>query len=176
MSNLPLDFMPDARASKVFGDLKKSLGRVPNIYKLMGNSSIVLEAYLNFSNALGKGSLSEQDRQHIALAVAGYDKCVYCASAHTLMAKNAGVSIEETQQNLHGNSKDSRINSLIMFCLAIVNNKGNVSDADIDMIRKADFNDAQIVEIIANVCANIFTNYFNHVARTDLDFPEVKVD
>jgi hypothetical protein len=34
--------------------------------------------------------------------------------------------------------------------------------------------DAEIVETTAQVALNIFTNYINHVARTVVDFPEVK--
>jgi hypothetical protein len=30
------------------------------------------------------------------------------------------------------------------------------------------------VETVANIALNIFTNYINHVARTPIDFPEVK--
>jgi hypothetical protein len=28
--------------------------------------------------------------------------------------------------------------------------------------------------IVANVALNIFTNYFNHVAETDIDFPRAE--
>jgi hypothetical protein len=31
----------------------------------------------------------------------------------------------------------------------------------------------KIAEIVATVALNIFTNYFNHVAGTEIDFPEV---
>ena len=41
--------------------------------------------------------------------------------------------------------------------------------------RGAGFTDGEITEIVANVAVNIFTNYFNHVARTDVDFPRVTV-
>jgi hypothetical protein len=33
--------------------------------------------------------------------------------------------------------------------------------------------EAEIVEIIAHVGMNIFTNYFNNVAHTEVDFPRV---
>ena len=32
---------------------------------------------------------------------------------------------------------------------------------------------AEIVEIIAHVALNVFTNYFNRAAETDIDFPKV---
>lgn len=40
-----------------------------------------------------------------------------------------------------------------------------------DAARATDLGDAEIVETVANVVANIFTNDLNHVADTDIDFP-----
>ena len=42
---------------------------------------------------------------------------------------------------------------------------------DIDQLRASGFSDGEITEIIANVALNLFTNYFNHVAGTEVDFP-----
>ena len=33
--------------------------------------------------------------------------------------------------------------------------------------------DGEIAEIIAHVALNVFTNYFNRAAQTDIDFPLV---
>ena len=35
----------------------------------------------------------------------------------------------------------------------------------------AGFSEGEVAEIVANVALNIFTNYFNHVAETEVDFP-----
>ena len=50
--------------------------------------------------------------------------------------------------------------------------RGRVSDGDLDEVREAGFDDAAIAEVVANVALNIFTNYFNNVAETDIDFPK----
>jgi alkylhydroperoxidase family enzyme len=49
-----------------------------------------------------------------------------------------------------------------------------VADADLAAARNAGLTEADIVETVAQVVANIFTNYLNHVARTDIDFPARK--
>ena len=41
---------------------------------------------------------------------------------------------------------------------------------------QAGYSDAEITEIVSHVALNIFTNYFNHVARTEVDFPKVAVE
>lgn len=175
MSRLPLDYKPVPQAAAALEGIQKSIGMLPNIHKLMAHSPNVLEGYLAFSGALSKGSLSAQDREQIALAVAGYDRCEYCASAHTLLAKKAGVSETEATANLKGSSDNPRTATLIDFCLSMLKNKGFVTDAEMAALKKAGFNDAEVVEIVAVVCLNIFTNYFNHVAGTEVDFPRVKL-
>ena len=41
----------------------------------------------------------------------------------------------------------------------------------IDALRKVGYSDGDIAEIVAHVSLNLFTNYFNHVAKTEIDFP-----
>src|SRR5579872_619189 len=175
MSRLTLNYTPDPKAEQILEGIKKNVGFLPNIFKLMAHAPNVLEGYLAFSGALGKGHLSPADREQIALTVAGYDHCQYCASAHTLMAKGAGVSADEARNNLSGNADNARLDAMLKFCLQILKNKGNVSDEDMQSLREFGLGDGEIVEIVAVVCANIFTNYFNHVAETDLDFPKVEL-
>jgi hypothetical protein len=46
-----------------------------------------------------------------------------------------------------------------------------VTERDIEVVRAAGFDDGTIAEVVAQVALNIFTNYFNHVAGTAIDFP-----
>ena len=52
--------------------------------------------------------------------------------------------------------------------------KGEVTDDAVRRVRAAGYTDGEIAEIVANVAINIFTNYFNHVAETEVDFPLVR--
>ena len=46
-------------------------------------------------------------------------------------------------------------------------------DADLQAVKAAGYDDAQIVEIVLHVALNTLTNYVNEVAQTDIDFPVV---
>jgi alkylhydroperoxidase family enzyme len=72
-----------------------------------------------------------------------------------------------------GASADPRANAAVAFALKINEERGKVSDADVQTVKAAGFTDAQIVEIIAVVAENIFTNLLNIVAGTEIDFPVV---
>jgi uncharacterized peroxidase-related enzyme len=148
------------------------MGMVPNLMKTMAQSPVALASYLGFSKSLG-GALTEPLREQIALAVAGANDCSYCASAHSALAANVGLAPEELAANLRGESGDDRTGAALRFARAVVGERGRVSDADLNDIRAAGYTDAQIVEIVAVVALNLFTNYFNHVAATDIDFPVV---
>ena len=57
--------------------------------------------------------------------------------------------------------------------VGLVARSGHPTDAELAQLRQAGVTDGEIVEIVANVVANIFPNYLNHVAATDIDFPAV---
>lgn len=166
----------DQKTESSFALLNKKLGRVPNIYKAMAASPAVLEGHLAFSGALSKGVLTAAEKEHIALALAGFNHCEYCASAHTMLAAKAGIEKTEIANNLKSKSSSAKVESLIHFCLLVLEKKGNVSDLELQAIRAAGFSDEAIVEIIATICLNLFTNYFNNVAATEIDFPLVSLD
>ncbi len=164
---------PNAEAQKMLDGVKAKLGSVPNIFNTFSYSPAVLEAYLGFSGALAKGKLSPAIREQIALVVAGENQCDYCASAHTALGKIAKVEEAELTRNLNGESSDPKTKAVLTFARQIVEKRGMVADSDLSAIKNAGFSEAEIVEMIAVVSLNIFTNYFNHIAQTEVDFPVV---
>ncbi len=153
--------------------VKKKLGVVPNLFGVFAQSPAVLNGYLSLSGALGSTSISGALREQIALVVAGVNACDYCASAHTLMGKGAGVAADELAANLAGRSADAKVQAALDFAKVIVNSRGHIEDGDLSAVRAAGYGDQEIVELIAVTVANIFTNYFNHIAATVIDFPLV---
>ena len=149
------------------------LGVVPNLFRLISNSPATLSAFTSFQGALSK-TLDVKTRERIALAVAQVNGCDYCLSAHTYLGLNlAKISPEEVALNRKGASGDAKASAAVGFAAKVARERGHVSDEDIAAVRAAGFSDAQIVEIIALVAENCFTNYLNEVAKTEVDFPVV---
>ena len=154
--------------------VKQQLGVVPNLFRLVANSPAALEAYVGLIGALGKGSLPAATRERIALAVAEINGCSYCLSAHTYLGKNlAKLSEAEIAANRDGMSTDSKADAAVRFAVKLVKARGHVSDADVQAVKKAGYNDAQVIEIVLHVALNTLTNYVNEVAKTEIDFPVV---
>lgn len=156
--------------------VKKQLGIVPNMFRLIGNSPAGLEGYLGLNGALAKGALEAPTRERIALAVAEVNGCNYCLSAHSYLGKNlAKLSDAEIAANRDGGSTDAKADAAVHFAVKLVNARGHVSDTDIKAVKDAGYTDAQVIEIVLHVALNTLTNYVNEVAKTDIDFPVVAV-
>jgi uncharacterized peroxidase-related enzyme len=178
MSRIPIpatvDTAPDA-ARPLLAGVKAKLGSVPNLFRLLAVSPAVLEGYLGLSGALGTGVLDARTRERIALAVAAFNGCGYCTAAHAFIGKNlVGLSDAEIAANRNGGSTDDRAAAAVKFAIAIVEARGQVSDADVAAIRAAGYSDAEVIEIVLHVALNTLTNYVNEVAETPIDFPAVK--
>ena len=153
--------------------VQKKLGMVPNMMRTMATAPKVLEGYLQLSGALGGGTLPAKVREQIALTVAQANGCEYCLAAHTAIGGMVGLSAEQIYDSRVGTAVDSRTNAILMLAHAIVNERGNLDDAQFQAARNAGLDDTAMAEVAANVALNVFTNYFNNLARTEVDFPAV---
>lgn len=159
-------------AKELMDTVKANMGKVPNILRTMANSPAALNAYLGFSGALKDGALSPELRECIALAVAQKNDCDYCLAAHTALGKMAGLGADEMINCRKGESTDARTAAAIRFALRTMETNGFVEEGDMAAVREAGFSDGDVAEIVAVVSLNIFTNLFNHVADTKIDFPK----
>jgi uncharacterized peroxidase-related enzyme len=161
------------KAKQLLDGVQSKLGMTPNLMKTLAAGPVALEAYLNFGAALGTGKLDAKFREQIALAVAQANSCEYCLSAHSAIGKMVGLNPQEITASREAHSADAKRDAGLQFVQALVVQRGVVSDQALAQVKAAGFSDGDIAEIVANVAVNIFTNYFNHVARTDVDFPRV---
>jgi uncharacterized peroxidase-related enzyme len=169
----PVERKTNSKTRELWATVEKKLGGVPNLIATMAQSPAVAQAYLEGAQALAGGSLSNALREQIALTVSEANQCDYCVSAHSFLASKAGLKESDLLDARHGTSSNIRINAALTFARKIVEDRGHVNDEDVDEVRRAGYTDGEIAEIVANVCMSIFTNYFNHVAGTEVDFPYV---
>lgn len=163
------------KAKQLLDGVQAKLGMTPNMMKTMAAAPAVLEAYLNMGANLGTGTLDAKFREQIALAVAQANSCEYCLAAHSAIGKMVGLAPQEIHASREAHAADAKRDAGLHFAQLLVVERGNVSDEGLAAVKAAGYADGEIAEIIANVALNIFTNYFNHVARTEVDFPKVNV-
>lgn len=162
-----------ATTRKLLANVEDKLGMVPNLVATMAQSDSVARAYLDLAEALSDGVLAEQLREQIALTVSQANRCDYCVAGHSAVGHSLGLTEDVLRDARGATSTDRRTESVLQFARRIVDERGAVSDDDMREIRSAGIGEREIVEIVAQVALNVFANYFNLVAKTEIDFPPV---
>jgi uncharacterized peroxidase-related enzyme len=152
---------------------KKLFGNVPNMFATAAQSPAVIEAMLGMFGSLGKASVGPRVGEQIAIAVAQANGCGYCLSAHTAIGKMHRVSDADLAAARDGRASDPKVAALLALAVAVNEHRGHVDDAILAAARAAGVTDAEIVEVVAHVALNVFTNSLNSVADTEIDFPKV---
>jgi uncharacterized peroxidase-related enzyme len=142
----------------------------------LANSPAATEGYLACQGALARGQLTPRQRELLALAVAEINGSKYCLAVHAALAKKAGLSAQDIRFARKATAADPQEDAMLRFAQAVTLQRGDVSEADFQALKRARLSDSQITEIVANIAVNIFTNYFNVLARTELDFPALKAE
>lgn len=157
------------RAKEIFdGPLA---GKHFNIFKSMAASPAALDTYLGMAGALSKASLSAKEREVIQLVIGQANNCAYCTAAHTAIGKSVGLTDAQTIEARRGTLADPKLNAIAKFALAIHEKKGFVSDSDLANFKGAGYSEAHAVEAVACYALALYTNYFNHMNNTPVDFP-----
>lgn len=162
-------------AKPTLDQIKAAFGATPNMFRAVANSPAALTMMWAGFGALGGGKLGAKLAEQIAVAVADRNGCGYCLAAHTALGRKAGASAQEMTAAQAGVSDDPRTAAALAFALKVVANRAHIADADVAKLRQAGFDDETIVEILAHVALNLFTNYVNVAFDVPVDFPAVKL-
>ncbi len=175
MSRLPVhtvDSAPEASRDALRA-LEAKVGKVLNIYGGMAHSPAVLHAYVALNQAITEhSSLDAATREAIALAVGAVNDCGYCQAAHTMVGRGAGLGDDQMLQIRRGDIEgDGRLAAIVAVAREAATDVGAVSDTTWQAALDAGWSDTELSDAFASVAANLFTNYFNHFADTELDLP-----
>lgn len=152
-----------------------AFGVVPNMFRAVANSPAALGSMWSAFGALGQGRLGAKLGEQLAVAIADRNDCAYCLAAHTVLGQKAGATAQEMAAAQSGEADDPRTAAALRFALAVVERRAHIDDAAVADLRQAGFDDGEIVEIIAHVALNLFTNYVNVALDVPVDFPGVKL-
>ena len=170
--NLESDTGP---SGQVYAQIKKAIGSVPNTFAaIAAHGPAALKAVLAADTVLASGNLNKRDQETIKLVISGVAGCDYCVAAHSLLGKLAGLKPEELKNIRDGKpTGDVKRDALVRFVRKLAATSGTVSDADFAAIKDAGYSDAQLVDISLAFATTVFTNVFNRINDTDIDFPAV---
>ena len=161
--------------AEVFAQIRKVAGGVPNTFAAIGAlDPAALKSVLQADGVLALGTLGKKDLETIKLLVSERAGCDYCVAAHTMLGKMAGLSPETLRQIRLGlPTGEPKRDALVRLVRTLQETKGTISQADFDAIRAAGYTDSQLVEISLAIAVIVFTNVFNKINDTTIDFPPV---
>lgn len=173
--NLVSQATATGEAHALLSQIHGAFGATPNMFRAVANSPAALKSLWTFFGAMGSGVIPAQLGEQIAVAIADRNACNYCLAAHTALGRKAGVSAVDMAAAQAGESTDLQTAAALRFALKVVNERGQVSQADVQALRDVGFDDQHLVEILAHVALNMFTNYVNVAFDVPVDFPSVKL-
>ncbi len=159
------------KTQDLYAAITRAVGAVPNLYQGVANSPAALAAELGIGEALRSGKLSPAEVETVKLVVSQAYDCTYCQAAHTLLGKKAGLSEGETILIRKGAASTPKASALVAFTQALLQPAARLTDEQLQALRAAGYSDAQITEIVLVIAQTVFTNLFNRVHQTPLDFP-----
>jgi uncharacterized peroxidase-related enzyme len=162
-------------SGQVYAQIKKAIGSVPNTYAaIAAYGPAALKSVLAADAVLAAGTLTKRDQEVIKLVISAAGGCEYCVAAHSHLARLAGVRPDVLKQIREGQpTGDATRDALVGFVRKLQQSSGTVSDEDFAAIKAAGYSDAQLVEISLAFATTVFTNVFNRINDTEIDFPAV---
>lgn len=159
--------------AEVYAQVRKQLGRLPNDLAAIGaHGPDALKAILQVEDVLATGTLSKQDQETIKLVVSVAAGCDYCVAAPSLLGKLGGHAPDTFDRDGDGKpADDDKRVALVRFVRTLVETSGTVDKASFDRIKAAGYTDAELVDISLAVAITAFTNTFNRINGTTIDFP-----
>ena len=145
---------------------KEKLGMVPNVILANASDKERLRNFVNFYNRLmiKEGYLTKLEREMIAVVVSSCNKCFYCLIAHGAAVRqlsNDQILGDELMINYRSASISERQRLILDFSYKLTETPSKVEDSDRNILRKANFSDKEILEIVEVAS---FFNMSNRIA------------
>ncbi|BFM09454.1 carboxymuconolactone decarboxylase family protein [Halioxenophilus aromaticivorans] len=160
----PENVKPQLEASK------KAFGFVPGLHKALAASPQVLEIYKHLHTEFQNSSFNNAELTVVWQTINYYHHCNYCLPAHTGIAHMMQVDEKLIDALSKGEPvADPKLRALQETTYAIVDQRGNLTDAQLDKFYSAGYGNQQLLEILLGLAQKVLSNYTNHLAKTPVD-------
>ncbi|MCO6383424.1 carboxymuconolactone decarboxylase family protein [Oceanicola sp. 502str15] len=150
---------------------KKAFGRLPGLHKVMAEAPALMEGYQVLHGLFQNNTSFEKDEVTVVWQTINVEhECHYCVPAHTGIAKAMKVDDEITEALRNETPLPTEhLEALRSFTLAMVRQRGEVSDAQLQEFLDAGYTKRQVLEIVLGIAQKVMSNYTNHLADTPVD-------
>ena len=160
------------KSKPILEQSQKTNGMLPNLHAVMAEAPGLLEGYQVLHKLFMDSSFDAEELTVVWQTINVEHNCTYCVPAHTAIAHSMKVSDDlfEALRNTE-TMPTEKLQVLHETTLAMVRERGIVSDDVIQKFYAAGYGQRQLLEIILCLSQKVMSNYTNHVAETPLDEP-----
>ncbi|MEJ2880177.1 DUF417 family protein [Pedobacter sp. GR22-6] len=169
---VPAKAQVSTESQAIFEQIQKKLGKVPNLYAVIGYSAHALQGMLEFEDRLSASSIfTAKEREAVNLIVSQVNSCDYCLAAHTALALMKGFSKDDTIAIRKAEVTEPKLSSIVLLAQSIAKNKGAADQVLQDNFFSAGYTEAALIELIGLITLRSFTNYVFAATAVPVDFP-----
>jgi AhpD family alkylhydroperoxidase len=152
--------------------LKQNVGLVPNLAATMAESPTLVNGFVGAFGNFHSGTFSGAEKQTLLLTNAVVNRCAWAVAFHSTMALKEGVSLAAVQAIRAGRiPEDDKLAALSGYTKALIEQRGHVSDCELQNLRAAGYTPAQALEVIAGLAVSTMANYAGNIANPPLEAP-----
>lgn len=156
----------------IFEAMEKQFGMVPNLFATIAHYPKALRPIMEMYQAIAKESTIEPKLQELAnLEVSRINRCHYCLTHHSQMAKLSGLTEEQTETLKAGKPLkifSDKENAVIEYARQVTLDAENVPEELFNRM-KSHFSDSEIVNLTLIIgLMNVF-NRFNGALGVELE-------
>lgn len=161
---------PEAAKARVETALKNN-GFLPNLIGVLANAPAALAMYQEVGALNATASLTAGEREVVQITAAVLNECGFCKAGHTALSTKKNLLDPQAIEALRNTQAlaDPKLNRLALFTQAVMANKGNVGDAELQAFFDAGYNEQQALEVVLGVALATLCNYANNLARTEIN-------
>lgn len=159
---IPGDEELSPEVQELFARFREKTGFVPNVARAFALSPRFL-LWFRYYDALmrGEGLLSREEREAMAVAISGENRCEYCVASHKRYLKDLtgdGVLPEVLAANPRRAEMPPRMRALVSFALKVTHRHQELTEEDLRPLREVGLSDEAILEAAEVAAMFNFTN------------------
>jgi uncharacterized peroxidase-related enzyme len=164
-----------AEARERVAAVQRANGYLPNLIGVLANAPTALETYQVVGAINARTGLTAAEREVVQISAATRNGCGFCVAGHTAIARKKLAMPEDVIQALRNTQAlaDPKLNALALFTLAVLEERGQVTDEELQAFFAAGYTQANALEVVLGVSLATLCNYANNLARTPIN-PELQ--
>lgn len=150
---------------KVYEQIRREFGFLPNYFQALGRAPRVMESHLALAEAItNDGALSRTLKEQIGLVVSGLNSSSYCIAAHMEILRRLGVEkrlgrkLATDYANAPVGDKEK---ALFRFADKLTRKSSDITPADVEAVRQAGWDEQALVEAVFTVA---WFNFINRIS------------